>query len=138
MRPGDVTPNFKAEKPEPDEKSVAQKRGARNRRSGMRAQREARKQVEGLTGTQAAKFAGQLGNEEAWHGLPWRIEVKSGAITAPAVSAYKKAKAQSDQNHAQGDPRPFVQIVRLQNHKPLAIIALEDLPAVLACVVATA
>ncbi len=132
----DVTPNFKPEKPAPPVKTPKQTLGARNRNSGMRMQREARKRVEQLTGTQAARFVGQLGNEEAWHGLPWRVEVKSGKQVQPAVSSYLKAKAQSDVNHAQGDPRPFVHIIKLQRQPAVAVIALDDLPAVLACVVA--
>ena len=82
--------------------------GARNRRSGMRKQREARKALEAVTGAEAARFVGQLGNEEAWHGLPLRVEVKSGAIASPVWTKYAAAEAQSAQSKAIGDSRPFV------------------------------
>lgn len=83
-------------------------RGARNRRSGMRKQREARKALEAVTGAQAARFAGQLGNEEAWSGLPLRVEVKSGAIAGPVWTKYAAAEAQANASKAIGDSRPFV------------------------------
>jgi hypothetical protein len=83
-------------------------RGARNRRSGMRKQREARKALENLTGAEAARFVGQLGNEEAWSGLPLRVEVKSGAIAGPVWTKYAAAEAQAAQSKAIGDTRPFV------------------------------
>lgn len=83
-------------------------RGARNRRSGMRKQREARKALEALTGAEAARFAGQLGNEESWSGLPLRVEVKSGAIAGPVWTKYAAAEAQALQSKAIGDTRPFV------------------------------
>lgn len=83
-------------------------RGARNRRSGMRKQREARKALEALTGAEAARFVGQLGNEEAWSGLPIRVEVKSGAVAGPVWTKYAAAEAQAAQSKAIGDIRPFV------------------------------
>lgn len=83
-------------------------RGARNRRSGMRKQREARKALEAVTGKDAARFAGQLGNEESWSGLPLRVEVKSGAIAGPVWTKYAAAEAQSNASKAIGDVRPFV------------------------------
>lgn len=83
-------------------------RGARNRRSGMRKQREARKALEALTGAEAAKFVGQLGNEEAWNGLPLRVEVKSGAQVSPIWTKYAAYEAQSEATRARGDVRPFV------------------------------
>lgn len=83
-------------------------RGARNRRSGMRKQREARKALQQLTGAEAARFVGQLGNEESWTGLPLRVEVKSGAQVGPVWTKYAAAEEQSETNHAIGDARPFV------------------------------
>lgn len=74
----------------------------------MRKQREARKALEALTGAEAARFAGQLGNEEAWSGLPLRVEVKSGAIAGPVWTKYAAAEAQAAQSKAIGDVRPFV------------------------------
>lgn len=85
-------------------------RGARNRRSGMRKQREARKALELVTGAEAARFVGQLGNEEAWHGLPLRLEVKSGLAAKVVATKYLLCEEQSEGNHAIGDPRPFASV----------------------------
>lgn len=82
-------------------------RGARSRRSGMKKQREARKAFEVLTGVDAARFAGQLGNEEAWTGLPIRVEVKSGSQVGPVWTKYALAEAQAEAARAIGDARPF-------------------------------
>lgn len=81
--------------------------GARNRRSGMRKQRDARKALESVTGTTAAQFVGMLGNEESWR-LPVRVEVKSGAQAGPIWTRYTAAEQQSDASRSQGDTRPFV------------------------------
>lgn len=103
-------------------------RGARNRRSGMRKQREARKALETVTGAHAARFVGQLGNEEAWHGLPLRVEVKSGAQVGPIWTRYAAAEAQSNANHAIGDPRPFILIAMGQRTSDgLAVLRLSEL-----------
>lgn len=85
-------------------------RGARNRRSGMRKQREARKALEALTGAEAARFVGQLGNEEAWSGLPLRVEVKSGAQVNPIWTRYAAAEAQSEATRSIGDTAPFCMV----------------------------
>lgn len=85
-------------------------RGARNRRSGMRKQREARKAIERATGTQAARFKGQLGNEEGWAGLPFRVEVKSGGQAKPVQTFHDRCAIQSAQNKAIGDTRPFLAV----------------------------
>lgn len=85
-------------------------RGARNRRSGMRKQREARKALERVTGAQAARFMGQLGNEEAWTGLPVIAEVKSGQVAQPVWTKFAAAEAQALANKAVGDIRPVVAI----------------------------
>lgn len=84
--------------------------GARNRRSGMRKQREARKALEALTGAQAAAFAGQLGNEESWTGLPLRVEVKSGAQVGPIWTRYAAAEAQSEASRPSGNTDPFCMV----------------------------
>lgn len=126
----DGFPRLKAER-EPVEKTAAQLMGKRNRDAGLRFQRKARKAVEQLTRTVAARFRGQLGNEEAWHGLPWRVECKYGLTNHPVVTAYEKARAQSDQNHAIGDPRPFVFLCGTARSRLLAVIEVEsDLVAV--------
>lgn len=83
-------------------------RGARNRRSGMRKQREARKALEQLTATSAARFVGQLGNEEAWAGLTVRVEVKSGAQVGPIWTRFVAAERQAERSRAVGDVRPFL------------------------------
>lgn len=85
-------------------------RGARNRRSGMTKQRAARKALEALTGAEAARFVGQLGNEEAWSGLPLRVEVKSGAQVGPIWTRYRAAEDQSEASRARGDSAPFVMV----------------------------
>lgn len=84
-------------------------RGARNRRSGMRKQREARKSLERVTGVQAHRFVTAMGNEENWR-LPIRVEVKSGAQTNPVWTKFAAAEAQSGASKATGDTRPFVYV----------------------------
>jgi hypothetical protein len=116
---------------EPPERTVAQKRGKRNNEAGKRFQRKARKVIERLTGKSAARFLGQLGNEESWHGLPWRVECKYGLTNHPVVTWYENARTQAEANHAIGDPRPFVFVCGTARSKVLAVIELEhDLPAV--------
>lgn len=116
---------------EPIERTVAQKRGKRNREAGQRFQRKARKIIERITGTLAARFVGQLGNEESWSGLPWRVECKYGLTNHPVVTWYENARAQAEANHAIGDPRPFVFVCGTARSKVLAVIELEcDLAAV--------
>lgn len=85
-------------------------RGARSRRSGMVKQRDARKALEAVTGKRSARFVGQLGAEESWHGLPLRVEVKSGLAAKVVATKFLLAEAQSDTNHAIGDPRPFIAV----------------------------
>lgn len=84
--------------------------GARNRRSGMRKQREARKALEALTGARAATFVGQLGNEESWTGLPLRVEVKSGAQVGPIWTRYAAAESQSEATRPSGNTDPFCMV----------------------------
>ena len=81
--------------------------GARNRRSGMRKQRDARKALERVTGKEAARFVGQLGNEESWR-LPVLVEVKSGAQVGPIWTRFALAETQAKSNKNIGDNRPFV------------------------------
>lgn len=82
----------------------------RNRAKGMRKQREARKALERVTGAEAARFLGQLGNEEAWVGLPFRAEVKSGQQVGPMATRFLSCEAQARLNKAVGDARPFVMV----------------------------
>lgn len=114
----DVTPNFKdsgAWKCRKDDPACTRTKpcrpclGARNRRSGMRKQREARKALERVTGVQANRFMSALGNEENWR-LPIRVEVKSGAQTNPVWTKFAAAEAQSAASKSTGDARPFVYV----------------------------
>lgn len=107
------------------EKTAMQKMGKRNRDAGMRFQRKGRKIIEKLVGKLASRFRGQLGNEESWHGLPWRVECKYGLTNHPVVTLYEKARAQSEQNHAFGDARPFVFVCGTSRSKVLAVIEME-------------
>ncbi len=75
----------------------------------MRKQREARKALEAVTGVDANRFVGALGNEENWR-LPLRVEVKSGAQVNPIFTRFLAAESQSEANRAQGDTRPFVMV----------------------------
>jgi len=72
----------------------------------MRKQREARKQLERVTGKKATRFITQAGNEELWR-LPIRVEVKSGAWCSPVWTKYAAAEAQAGNAKATGDARPF-------------------------------
>lgn len=105
--------------------------GRTSARKGRRFQSEVLRRVEVLTGTIGSRFRGARGNEETWHGLPWRVECKYGEQVHPAVTAYEKAKAQSDAAHHTGDPRPFVNVVS-KAHSPIIVqVALDDLPSLL-------
>lgn len=84
-------------------------RGARNRRSGLRKQREARKALEAVTGVQAARFAAMTSNEELWN-LGVRVEVKSGAQVGPIATRFLAAEAQSAASKRIGDSRVFAMI----------------------------
>lgn len=85
-------------------------RGRSNQSTGRQRQRDARKALEHVSGVSAARFWGKLGNEETWHGLPIRVEVKSGAQVGPIWTRYAAAEAQSNAAKAIGDPKPFVMI----------------------------
>ena len=106
--------------------------GARNRRKGMRKQRQARKDLEKTFQAEAAKFIGQLGNEEAWHGLPVRAEVKAGAQVRPIWTRYIVAEEQAQRSRAIGDNRPFL-MVAMADHTTdgLAIVRLSQLALLL-------
>lgn len=106
--------------------------GARNRRKGMRKQREARKTLEKTFQAEAAKFIGQLGNEESWSGLPVRVECKAGAQVRPVWTRFIVAEEQSQRSRAIGDNRPFL-MVAMADHTTdgLAIVRLSQLAALL-------
>jgi hypothetical protein len=78
-------------------------RGSRNRSSGLKKQRAARK----LLDVPAARFHGELGNEESWR-FRFRVEVKSGQVVQSMATRYLAAERQSFENKAIGDPRLFV------------------------------
>lgn len=77
--------------------------GGRNRRSGLKKQREARK----MLGIPMTKIASTSSNEENWRDPHFRFEVKSGLQVKSLTTAYLKAEAQSDSSKSLGDPRPF-------------------------------
>jgi hypothetical protein len=105
--------------------------GARNRRSGLRKQRAARKQLEDTFQTEAARFVGMLGNEEAWM-LPVRVEVKSGAQVRVIWTKFLLAEEQSNASRAVGDNRPFVHVVMADHTSDgLAVMRLSQLTAIL-------
>jgi hypothetical protein len=107
-----------------DPKNVA--RGKRSRSSGLRYQREVRKRLEEITGTKATKFAPLGGSEENWIGLPWKVEVKSGAQVNPAFTVYGKMLMQCETN-LPGDERLFVGVIKVARKPALVLIALDDL-----------
>ena len=96
--------------------------GRRNRSRGLRAQREARK----LMQIPPALPWGHGGDEELWQGSV-RVEVKAGQQVARIGSAYRLARLQAGDDH-----RPFVLIARPIRHEPLAVLAVSDLPRVVA------
>jgi len=104
----DVTPRFKAEKPERSE-TVNQRRGRLNKQKGHRKQSLARKALEELFGAEAL-FHGRKANEEAWTHLPIRVEVKAGAQVKPIETRFLTAEKQATAAKATGDPRPFCYI----------------------------
>ena len=104
----DVTPRFKAEKPERSE-TVNQRRGRLNKQKGHRKQSLARKALEELFGAEAL-FHGRKANEEAWTHLPIRVEVKAGAQVKPIETRFLAAEKQATAAKATGDPRPFCYI----------------------------
>ncbi len=84
-------------------------RGARNRRSGLKKQRMARKVLERVTGVNATRFMQAGGNEENWR-LPVRVEVKSGVQCGPVWTKFAATEAQSNAAKSEGDTRPFVAV----------------------------
>lgn len=85
-------------------------RNRRNQSSGKRKQREAQKALEVVTGRKVARFRGAMSQEENWHGLAVRVEVKSGAQCNPIWTKYAAAEAQANAAHAIGDPKPFLMV----------------------------
>ena len=104
----DVTPRFKASKPERTE-TVNQRRGRLNRQSGKRKQAAARRQLEQLYGP-ATGFHTHKANEEGWTAWPVRVECKSGAQVGPIATRYLAAEQQSEAQRAVGDTRPFFMV----------------------------
>jgi hypothetical protein len=77
--------------------------GARNRRGGLKKQRDARKAL----GIPNAKNASTLSNEEnwSWH---FRVEVKSGLQVSALTTRFLDAEQQAEASRAIGDSRGFV------------------------------
>lgn len=76
-------------------------RGRRNRRKGDTKAGKARK---------ALNIGGVNSRHEELFGGALRIEVKAGKIVAPAVTAYERNRAQSEQSRSVGDNRPFAAV----------------------------
>lgn len=68
------------------------------------------------------------GNEENYRGS-LRIESKQGRQVSPAITAFRRARAQSDHARAIGDHRPFA-LLATADGLTVAVVALDDLPAV--------
>ena len=111
-----------------DPKNVA--RGKRSRSSGLRYQREVRKQLEEITGTKATKFTPLGGSEENWIGLPWKVEVKSGAQVQPAFTAFEKMRSQCEKN-LPNDDRPFLGVIKVARKPAVVLLTLDDLARIL-------
>jgi len=76
--------------------------GARNRRNGMKRQRE----FQADAGIKQAGWRGANGNEESWRD-PFRWEHKADLKHAkPVVTAWRNVRAQIEKNRTIGDPRP--------------------------------
>lgn len=76
--------------------------GGRNRQAGLHKQRQAKKAL----GIPSNRFRTKDGNEENWLGA-FRVEVKSGKMVGK-FAGYFRAEAQSENNRATGDTRPFI------------------------------
>ena len=109
----DVTPRFKAEKPERSE-SVNQRRGRLNKQKGHRKQSLARKALEDLFET-GVMFHGRKANEESWN-LPVRSEVKAGQQVEPISRRYQAAEKSPFDGPLSG---PFLRVeLATKNVKP--------------------
>jgi len=74
--------------------------GGRNSKGGKARHRRFAKRA-GIT---IGKWS--TSQEEAWRD-PFRWEVKSGAQVRAVLTAYRRAREQSEQSRPMGDPRPF-------------------------------
>ncbi len=77
--------------------------GRRNRRSGLRKQRQVRREL----GVPDSRFAGQNGNEEGWR-WQFRVECKSGQQVRAMTTRFLEAEAQAEGSRSVGDVRPFM------------------------------
>jgi hypothetical protein len=93
--------------------------GRRSRRGGLAKQRTARKQL----AVPDSRFHGQNGNEENWRG-PFRVEVKSGLQVKALASRFLDAEAQSWENKAVGDVRPFLFVAMPQQWGSEGLVAI--------------
>lgn len=105
-------------------------RGFKNRTSGLKAQRKARKALR----LQPEKFRGREGNEESWRAA-LRIEVKSGSNANPVATRYVKARNQSDAARAIGDTRSFAALFIPDGSAPLLVVRVDELYDIVAALV---
>lgn len=105
--------------------------GRRNRKKGTRKQRAAQRAL-GLVGPGSTLGAN---HEEHWRGNV-RVEVKAGVQTHPAVTAYRKMRAQSEASRPIGDNRPFMGVA-MPDGEPdgVVLIRLSELEAVALAIV---
>lgn len=84
-------------------------RGRSARRKGKDRERVVRKDLERALDRLAVRTQGAATvGEEAWHGLPVRVEVKSGTRVKGLGTLFLKAEKQSEDARPVGDVRPFV------------------------------
>lgn len=82
-------------------------RGRANRAKGKRGERIVRNDLKRQLGLVAVRTQGAASiGEEAWRGLPFRVEVKSGKqVSRGLVTMFEKCEKQSDDQRAVGDNR---------------------------------
>lgn len=103
--------------------------GARNRRKGLRKQRDARKAAEKILDQRAGRYASQTGNEENWR-LRLRFEHKATKQSGAVVTFYRNCREQCDAATSVGDIRPFVAIASQNGtSKRVWVISDEDVVA---------
>lgn len=105
-------------------------RGSKNRTSGLKAQRKARKALR----LNPERYRSKEGNEESWRAA-LRIEVKSGAQANPVATRYVKARNQSDAARAIGDTRSFAALFIPDGSAPLLVVRVDELYDIVAALV---
>jgi hypothetical protein len=92
--------------------------GGRNSKGGKARHRRFAKRA----GLDVGRF--NTSQEEAWRD-PFRWEVKSGAQIGPVLTAWRKARDQSELTRPIGDPRPFAFGVEPLSASEPALVVLE-------------